>query len=72
MYRLAHLTGLHVAGPAIIIDNTNTMVIEPNCRASVIQEGSVVIELLAAEKPPIGHAFSSSFLYSQIDCYWIV
>lgn len=56
VYLLPHLTGLSVSGPAVIIDNTSTMVIEPNCRATVSQEGSVVIDVLAATKTAIGCA----------------
>lgn len=47
MYHLAGLDpGVVLDGPAIIMQNTATVVVEPGCRATVTADGSLEIEVL--------------------------
>lgn len=34
-------------GPSIIIDKNGTILIEPNCRAIITNEGDILIDLLS-------------------------
>uniref|UniRef100_A0A914BYY1 5-oxoprolinase n=1 Tax=Acrobeloides nanus TaxID=290746 RepID=A0A914BYY1_9BILA len=55
VYELANLKNGHVIqGPAIIIDNNCTIVVEPNCEASITPEGNVEIELFDISKRDVG------------------
>ncbi|GIX83383.1 5-oxoprolinase [Caerostris extrusa] len=43
------LHGHEIKGPAIIIDNTCTIVVEPDCLATITKDGSVLIKILKSE-----------------------
>jgi len=46
VYDLDHLgQGFSVEGPAIILNQTSTIIIEPECTGSVAEEGSVIIDV---------------------------
>jgi hypothetical protein len=44
-----------VVGPAIIIDKTSTIVIEPLCKAKITNWGDISIEVQSARKASIGY-----------------
>jgi len=55
VYQLSNLgAGDAVEGPAIIIDKTSTIVIEPLCKANITQWGDISIEVQSARKTSIG------------------
>ena len=46
VYDLDHLGhGFSVDGPAIILNKTSTIIVEPECKAHIAEEGSVTIDI---------------------------
>lgn len=51
IYQLEDLTpGNRIAGPAIIMQDTSTILIEPSCQAEITEFGDIYIELFATEQ----------------------
>ena len=60
VYQLSHLlAGDEVAGPAMIIDNTSTILVEPGCSASITSHGDVLIIVGNLEVEPVSTALDS-------------
>lgn len=57
MYLLSQLGGgSKILGPAIIIDQTSTIVVEPDCQATITpDEGNIVIDILKAKEKDVGY-----------------
>lgn len=57
VYLLSHLGGgTTIEGPAIIIDQTSTIVVEPDCTATITpDEGNIQIKVHKAEEKNIGY-----------------
>ena len=48
--------GSKIPGPAIIIDQTSTIVVEPDCQATISpDEGNIVIDVLKSKEKDIGY-----------------
>uniref|UniRef100_A0A0B6ZGC5 5-oxoprolinase n=2 Tax=Arion vulgaris TaxID=1028688 RepID=A0A0B6ZGC5_9EUPU len=55
VYLLENLcAGHHMTGPAIIIDNNSTILVEPNCEAEISKQGDVRIKVGSANKKVVG------------------
>lgn len=66
VYLLSDLGGgSKIPGPAIIIDQTSTIVVEPDCEATISpDEGNIVIDILKSKEKDIGYARGGSFTTS--------
>ena len=46
VYLLGNLKAGHeISGPSIVIDNTSTIIIEPDCKATITQYGDILIHV---------------------------
>ena len=60
VYQLSALyAGDAVEGPAMLIDNTSTLLVEPGCTASITSHGDVLIIVGTLDIPPVSTALDS-------------
>lgn len=81
VYQLSDLGAEDVVeGPAIIIDKTSTIVVEPHCKATITKWGDISIEVTTSRKVSIGYvgertpittAFGADNSVSNAERSWI-
>ena len=60
VYQLSELlAGDEVQGPAMLIDRTSTLLVEPGCTASITSHGDVLIIVGTLDVPPVSTALDS-------------